>query len=182
MDSKKDTLAKGQGNQEVDVTKFVNIDNEPFDIYINGNLARHLEAGEEQTLVIWVAQVGAKHLVDKILQKQNIKDTNSDSPIRRSTFAKILPDMAVEREIQPLTPDAEKAALKEQLDKQQKVIDKMSGKDEARDAEFAELKKTVAKQAELIEKLAGKEIKKKGKPAKMATEVKPQSLEAEPKA
>ena len=105
-------------NAELDVTRFVNIDNEPFDIYINKNLARHLEAGEENTIVLYVAQVGAKHLVDRVLQKQGIKDTLRDTPLRKDLFARILPDLATKLEIKPLTEEERKEQISKQIKEQ----------------------------------------------------------------
>ena len=136
-------------NVELDVTRFVNIDDKPFDIYIGGKLARHFEANEEQDgVVVYVAQVGAKHLVDRVLQeKHQVKDTNSDTPLRRSLFARILPELSVKLEIPPLTPEAEKEELKKILDKQQEQINKLSGKAEevakTQEEKIAELEKEI---------------------------------------
>ena|SRR3990167_7003637 len=135
-------------NPELDLTKFVNIDEKPFDIYIGGKLVRHIEAGETHTLVVYVAQVGAKHLVDRVLQeKHGVSDSLRDTPLRKSLFAKILPEMAEERDIKPLTPDEEKVAVKKQLDEQAKVIDSLLQKkkdDDERDKKIAELEKRLA--------------------------------------
>src|SRR3990167_5445966 len=94
---------KTEGNPEIDTTRFVNIDSSAYEIYIGGKLAKRLEPEQEQIVPVYVAQVGAKHLVDRILQNApyNVKDTNVDTPLRRSLFAKILPDMAEERQIVP---------------------------------------------------------------------------------
>lgn len=154
-------------NVELDVTKFVNIDDKPFDIYIGGKLARHFEAGEEQAgVVVYVAQVGAKHLVDRILQeKHGVKDSNSDTPLRRSLFAKILPELSEQLNIPPLTPEAEKEELKKIFDKQQQQINALSGKAE----EFQKIQadKIVELENE-IEKL--KASKKLGRPPKVESE------------
>jgi uncharacterized coiled-coil protein SlyX len=118
-------------NPEIDVTKFVNIDDEKFVFYINKQ-PREIEAGETKVMPVYVAQIGAKHLVDKILQKKyNIKDTLRDSELRRSLFAKILPDMAFERNIEPLSDYKFEQAVQKELERQNKLIDELSGKAEA---------------------------------------------------
>lgn len=144
------------GNPEIDVTKFVNISDEPFDIYIGGKLARHLEGKEEQVLPVWVAQVGAKHLVDRVLQKKGVADSITDTPARQSLFAKILPDMALERDIKPLAEQDEQRVFKEQLAKQEKIIAGLSGKEESRDEKIKQLEDMIDKQGKLIEKLTPK--------------------------
>jgi len=148
-------------NLEIDTTKFVNIDDKSFDIYINGKLVRHLDAKEEQTLVVYVAQIGAKHLVDRVLQeKHNIKDSLRDSPLRKDLFRQILPELAEELKIEPLKPEEFQKELKKQLDTQAEVIASFKQKDEKWDKEMESLR------AE-IEKLK----RKPGRPAK--TEVEP---------
>lgn len=157
------TEIKQEKNVEIDVTKFVNVDDKPFDIYINGKLARHLEAGEIQIIPIWVAQVGAKHLVDKILQeKHNIKDTLHDTELRRSLFAKILPEMAEERKIKPLTDEEFRKKVLEEQEKQQKAIDALSGKkDEEKKEKDEHLEALNKRIADLEEQLKPKVAKKK---------------------
>ncbi len=158
-------------NPEIDTTRFVNIDTEPFDIYINGKLARHLEPGEEQTLVKYVAQVGAKHLVDRLLQKQGISDTNTDKPVRRDAFARILPEMAEERAIAPLSKEDRDKAVKEQLERQDKVISSLqkereeSAKTEA-DKEKARAKTEEEKDKQIAELMKRLEALEKGKKEK----------------
>src|SRR3990167_6640608 len=110
-------------NPEIDTTKFVNIDDKKFVFHINKQ-PRELEAKEEKIMPIYVAQIGAKHLVDKILQeKHNVKDTLRDSDLRRSLFAQILPEMAEERDIKPLNEDDFKKKIQEELDRQSKLIE-----------------------------------------------------------
>ncbi len=135
---------KKELNPEIDTTKFVNIDKDPYDIYINGKLARHLNADEEAIVPLYVAQIGAKHLVDRILQERhNIKDTNRDDELRRSLFAKILPEMAEERAIKPLTDEEYRAKVDERLEAQDKVIKDLQGKADKTEEkdEIAKLKK-----------------------------------------
>lgn len=144
---------QNEKNVEIDVTKFVNIDDKPFDIYINGKLARHLETGEIQIIPIWVAQVGAKHLVDRVLQeKHNIKDTLHDTELRRSLFASILPEMAEERKIKPLTDEEFRKKVLEEQTKQQNMIDALSGKKETDDKKIKDLEEQLTSLKEQIEK------------------------------
>ena len=150
-----------QYNQEIDVTRFVNIDDKKFTFYINKQ-AREVEAGEEKIMPIYVAQIGAKHLVDRILQeKHNIKDTLTDTPFRQTIFAKILPDLAEEKNIKPLEDDEFKKKVEDQLKKQQSFIDAMTGKDE-------KMSKLEEKIKELEEKLTEK--KRLGRPPKQEEE------------
>ncbi|MFH1328139.1 MAG: hypothetical protein ABIH76_04765 [Candidatus Bathyarchaeota archaeon] len=115
-------------NPLTDVTKFINKDNEPFDIYIDGKLARHLEAGEEQVLPVFVAKVGAKHLVDRILQKKGIKDSIRPTPERNSLLATIIPDIAEEVKVKPLTEEEFRKKIEERLGKQEEDIKALGGK------------------------------------------------------
>lgn len=140
---------KQEGNPEIDTTRFVNIDVVPYDIYIGGKLARRFEPAQEQVVPVYVAQVGAKHLVDRILQNDpyKVKDTNVDTPLRRSLFAKILPDMAEERQIVPLTPEQERTQLKELIERQETLIRSFTKQQEDKEKMREELK------AELLEEL-----------------------------
>lgn len=113
-------------NQEMDTTRFVNIDDEPLDIYIGGKLVRHLEKDEENILVVYVAQVGAKHLIDRILQKKGVKDSLRDTPERKSLFARILPDMAVEIDVKPQTKEEFEDAIMKRLEEQAILIRSLS--------------------------------------------------------
>lgn len=129
-------------NPDIDTTAFVNVDNEPFDIYINKQLVRHIDPNETHTLVYYVAQVGAKHLVDRILQKQGIKDTLRDTPLRKDLFARILPDIAKEIKVEPLSPDMRLAELEKQLKSQR---EESQVKEDKRDEEIRQLKEQIAK-------------------------------------
>lgn len=152
-------------NPEIDTTRFVNIDNKPFDIYINGKVARHLEAGEEQVVPVWVAQTGAKHLSDRIQQvTHGIKDTFKDTKLRQSLFARILPDMAQERKIEPLKEEEFQKVVQEQLKEQSKVIASLQGKTQTKDEEIDKLKTRLAE-------LEGHKSaqKKPGRPARGVT-------------
>ena len=131
----------------VETTRFVNIDEKDFDIYTNGKLVFSLKPLEEKTMVLYVAQVGAKHLVDRILQSQGIKNSIADSPQRKSLFAKILPDMAEERQIVPLTPEQERVQLKELIERQETLIRSFTKQQEDKEKMREELK------AELLEEL-----------------------------
>jgi hypothetical protein len=137
----------------VETTKFVNIDDKPFDIYTNGKLVFHLEPNEEKVMVFYVAQVGAKHLVDRVLQeKHKIKDTLTDTPLRKSLFAQILPDVAQERDIKPLSKEEEKVEIEKLLKKQEEVLASLNArkeKEDERDKEIAILKEELAKLKEV---------------------------------
>lgn len=145
-------------NPEIDTTKFVNIDDKKFVFHINKQ-PREVDAGEEKIMPIYVAQIGAKHLVDRILQeKHNVKDTNKDTDLRKSLFAQILPDMAEERNIKPLSESDFKEKLKEELEKQSKLLDALSGKSEAKEKKIEELEEELKK---LKEKLEDRNAQKK---------------------
>ena len=149
-------------NPEIDTTLIVNIMDgeivtlkEKFTWYINKQ-AVELEPGERKEKPIYIAQVGAKHMVDKILQEAySIKNTLQDTDLRRSLFAKILPNMAEERQIKPLTEEEFKKRVMEQLQKQEEVITSILG-GTTQKAQVSELEKKVK---ELEEKLAVKEEK-----------------------
>src|SRR3990167_9556523 len=105
-------------NPEIDTTKFVNIDDKKFVFHINKQ-PREIEAGEEKIMPVYVAQLGAKHLTDKILQEKGIPDSNRDTPIRRSILAQILPDVADEVKLKPLSEEEFKAELKKEWERQE---------------------------------------------------------------
>ena len=140
-------------NPITDTTKFVNIDKNPFDIYIDGKLARHLEAGEEQILPVFVAKVGAKHLLDRILQEKGIKDSIRPTPERDTLLAKIIPDVAEEIKIKPLSEEEFRKKIEERLEKQGDDIKELGGKDES----IKDLQKQVKKLQTQVDK---KELKK----------------------
>lgn len=137
-----------------DTTRFINIDNKPFDIYINGKLARHFEAGEEQILPVFVAQVGSKHLADIILFKKGIRDVNRPSPIRDAILAEIMPDAAEKAEIKPLTQEEMNKKVEEELAKQAEDIKKMGGE---KDKKVDKLEEKIKKLEEKLKKVAKKE-------------------------
>jgi len=129
-------------NPTTDVTKFINKDNEPFDIYIGGKLVRHLKAGEEQVLPVFVAKVGAKHLVDRILQKKGIADSMRPTPMRSTLLASIIPDVAEEIKPKILSEEEYRKAVDERLEKQKEDIEKLRGAKIDTD-EIKELKKQI---------------------------------------
>lgn len=137
-------------NPEIHTTKIVNVDDKPFDIYANGQLARHLEPGEEAIVPIFVAQLGAKHLIDRILQeKHNISNTLSDTPLRRDYFKRIVPELQEEVKEELLTDEEFKKQVQEQLDKQAVINKELSGeskeKEDKMSKEIKELKEKIAK-------------------------------------
>jgi len=131
-------------NNLTDTTKFVNISDKPFDIYVNGKLARHLEAGEEQIVPVFVAQVGSKHLADKVLFSRGIRDVNKPSPIKDEILSRIMPEMAEKAEIKPLTEEEFRAGIDETLKKQEEELTALKGevtiKDSKKDKEIEKLK------------------------------------------
>ena len=119
---------KKEINPTVDTTRFVNIDEDAFDIYINGELARHIESSEEDVMPVFVAQVGAKHLVDRILQKQGVADSNRPGPERDSLLARIIPDIADKIDIQPMSDEDYRASIDKKLKDQAETIFALGGK------------------------------------------------------
>ena len=73
---------------------------------------------------IYVAQIGAKHLVDRIMQKQGIRYVNPhiENPVRQSLTAKVLPELAEIINVKPLSDDEFKAEVQKRLDKQEELI------------------------------------------------------------
>lgn len=129
-------------NPTTDVTKFINKDNEPFDIYIGGKLVRHLEAGEEQVVPVFVAKVGAKHLVDRILQKQGVADSMRPTPMRSTLLASIIPDIAEEIKPKLLTEEEYRKKIEERIEQQNKDIEALRGA-KVETSEIKELKKQI---------------------------------------
>ena len=134
-------------NVEIDTTKFVNISDEKFVFHIGGQ-PRELEAHEEKIMPIYVAQLGAKHLVDLILQrKHDIKDTLRDTPLRRSILSEILPELPEQnQDFKRLSPEEEKQEIKKELARQAAQIAELSAKpkgDDEKDAKIAELEAKV---------------------------------------
>ena len=145
-------------NAEIDTTVFLNIDDKKFVFFINKQ-PREVEAGEQKTWPIFVCQIGAKHLVDRILQeKHGVKDTLRDTELRKNLFAKILPEMAEERGIKPLSPEEEKAVIQKELARQSELIKSFTEtqkdvkeKDDEKDKKIAELEAKVNKLLEAQE-------------------------------
>ena len=141
----------------MDTTTFKNIDNEPYDIIINNEVARHFEAGEEQIVPVFVAKVGAKHLVDKLLFKKKKKEgkrlmVNQPSPLRNELTAQIVPEIATEIEYKPLTEEEYREEMNKRMSATEDLIKGLGGKIEEKD-------KKLEKQSEEIKKLK-EEIKK----------------------
>ena len=129
----------------IDTTRFVNIHDESFDIYIDKQVARHFEAGEEHIVPVFVARVGAKHLVDLILQKrEGLADSMRDTPLRKSLFAEILPDVAQDIDVKPLSDEEVRKEVDKQLKEQKTLIDGLGASVSAKDEEIEQLKKDVA--------------------------------------
>lgn len=115
-----------QYNPEIDTTKIVNITESAFTWHINKQPIK-LEAGESAVKPIYVAQIGALHMVNKLLQeKYGIKYTNpfsgQNEELRKSLFAQILPEMAEERNIKPLSEEEFRTAVTKQIEEQNKLI------------------------------------------------------------
>ena len=148
---------KANLDAEISTTRFVNIDKDVFTIYIGGRVARELAALEEAVVPLFVAQVGAKHLVDRILQNQGVQDTNTDTPARKSLFAQILPEWAEEIKVKPLSEEEFRKDVQSKLAEQEKNVAALGGTVKDRDKEIEELKKEVEK----LSKAASKETKVK---------------------
>lgn len=138
-----------QINREIDVTKFVNIDDKDFVFHINGS-PREVKAGESKEMPIYVAEIGAKHLADRILQeKHGLKDSLKDTPLRRSIFAKIIPELQVlDEKVKALSLEEELKLVKEQLSSQAKLIEGFSEvkkSEEAKDKKLADLEAEIEK-------------------------------------
>ncbi len=130
-------------NPLTDTTRFVNIFNEPHDIYVNGKLARTVEPGGEQIMPLFVAELGAKHLADKVLFKKGIRSVNTPSPVRDKILSEILPDIAEEEKVKILTDEEYRKQTDEMLEKQEKAISALSGKAVDDNSEIKELKKRI---------------------------------------
>jgi len=143
-------------NVLTDTTRFVNISDKPFDIYINKELARHLEAGEEQVVPVFVAQVGSKHLADRILFSRGIRDVNKPSPIKDEILSRIMPDMGEKAEIKPLSEEEFRAKIDETLKKQEEEIAKLRGASETKDKEKEKEIIKLKKELEALKKVAKK--------------------------
>ncbi len=147
-----DRIQKREVEATTKTTLFVNVDTEVYNLRINGQIVRTLKPEENAVLPLFVATVGSKHLVDRILKRKDEKlDTNRDSPLRRNVFAKILPDLAEERKIKPLTPEQEAIELKKEVKRQGEVI-----------KDFDQIDPKVANLEKEVEKLKKEILKNKG--------------------
>ena len=153
-------------NKELDTTKFVNVLTEKFVFYIGGQ-PRELEPKEEKNMPIYVAEHGAKHLADKILQEfHKIHNTLADTPLRRDIIASILPELAAKKEIKPLTQEEKEKEVQKELAKQAAQVEQVKGefseKDKAKDEKIASLEKQISDLTTLItESLKPKKVAKK---------------------
>jgi len=157
---------------ENQVTSFTNIDSEDFIGYYNSSVEPNgytIKAGETRQFTKAMAELFTSQLVDKVLQNPpyNLKDTKTDTPLRRSLFAKILPEISsINPEVKKLTPEEEIAEVKKQLAKTKEIVEAISGKkDDSKDKEIEELK-------EMVKKLVEVKPKKVKKVAEKVTEEK----------
>lgn len=116
-------------------TTFVNVDTEDFTFYYDRTKNPNgytVKAGESRALVSFVAETGAKHLVDKILSKQGVKDTMRDTPLRTDLFARILPDLkTTTKNVKELSTEERVKALEEEVRKAKETIAALGGRTEA---------------------------------------------------
>ena len=132
---------KTQKNPLTDTTRFVNIFNEKHDIYVNGSLARSVDPGEEQVMPLFVAELGAKHLADKVLFKKGIRAVNTPSPVRDKILSEILPDITEENKLKVLTDEEYRQRVDEMLEKQEAAITSLGGKVTDKDTRIEKLEK-----------------------------------------
>src|SRR3990167_964795 len=118
-----ETTPKLDLNPDLSVTRFINVDDEAFTVIINKNFVAKIEPGETKTLVFSVARVGAKHLIDRVLQKRGIKDSLRDTPERQTIFAQILPDIAEEVNVKPISKEDFEKRITLRLEEQQKLLE-----------------------------------------------------------
>lgn len=156
---------------QFETTTFVNVDDKEFIGYF-GNEPYQFKVGESREVVKFVAQNLAKHLIDRILQeKYNVKNTLTDTPIRKELLASILPKEAKAVNYKPLTLEEKEKALNEVLDKQADVIKTLSTKTEKLEEKLGEkniLEKKIQSLEEQLQKLLSvKPLKSKmGRPKK----------------
>ena len=132
---------KTDKNPLTDTTRFVNIFKEKHDIYVNGKLARSIEPGEEQVMPLFVAELGAKHLADKVLFKKGIRAVNTPSPVRDKILSEILPDITEENKLKVLTDEEYRKKVDEMLEKQETAISSLGGKVSDKDTRIEKLEK-----------------------------------------
>lgn len=174
---------------EFDTTKFVNIDDEDFTGYFNASKEPNgwtVKAGEERTLIVSMAEVFSKHLVDKILQKRGIKDSMRDTDLRRSLFSQILPELQTTyTEAKPLSKDEEIAALKKELERQARAsnetMEKKADKDdiEALKKEIEALKAAAKKAPEPEKGKSAEELAKMREEHRLKVEAEAKEKEKE---
>ena len=141
-----------ENKDTLETTRFVNIDDKEFIAHLD-NQPIEFKAGEEKIKPIYVAKHCAKHLIDRILQeKHHISNTLQDTPLRRSLMAQILPDLAEEAGVKPLTKEEEADYLKKELEKQGKLIEALTGKVDKKSDTEELLKKALAEIEELKKK------------------------------
>jgi len=127
----------------LDTTRFINIDNEDFTFHLN-NEPIVIKTGEEKILAIYVAEHGAKHLLDKVLQKQGVKNTLTPSEARTAFLARILPDLAEQANVKQVSKEEETRLVQEEIKKElRKMGEEFGEKDALKDKEIAELKTMV---------------------------------------
>ena len=147
---------------QFETTLFVNIDDKEFTGYFGGE-PYHFSSGESRQTVKFVATHLAKHLLDRILQeKYGIKNTLTDTELRKSLMAKTLPEEAVKANIVPLTSEEEKKALQELLNKQAETIKDIQGATkhlEEKLSDRKDLEKEIEDLKKELQKVVSKETK-----------------------
>ena len=129
----------------MELTRFVNIDNEDFTGY-HDRQPWSIKAGEEKQVPIYLAKHFAKHLVDRVLQKGGVKNTLTDTPLRRDTLAKIIPDLAEEANVKQVSEEERKKLFEETITTElRKLGDEFGEKMSLKDKEIEELKAMVEK-------------------------------------
>src|SRR3990167_10584914 len=130
---------------QYDTTKIVNVDDEDFTGHLNKE-PYEIKKGESRILPKFVAEHLAKHLIDKVLQKKGLKDTLRDTPLRRSLFAQILPEITeVNPDVKKMDKEDELKALKETVEKQNSLITSLGGKVKELEEEVKKPKKGMPK-------------------------------------
>lgn len=135
-------------------TLFVNVDNEPYTIIINGKEVRTFGAGESGEVVIYAAQVGTKHLVDRILHKRGMQYISKEDKGRQDLFSQILPKLAEVLDIKPLSDEERKKEMDKMLRRNDEILETFKAevkaqneearkKDEKKDKKIEELTKLV---------------------------------------
>ena len=152
---------------ENQVTSFINIDSEDFIGYYNSSIEPNgytIKTGETRQFTKGMAELFASQLVDKMLQKEpyNLHDTKRDTPVRRSLFAKIIPEItSILPEVKKLSTEEEMANVKKELERTNALVKSIVGskkEEDSKDKEIAELKEMVNK---LMEKKGGRPKKVK---------------------